>query len=207
MTATIDFTSVLLERHSIKQYDPNVKMSKKEIKSLVELAQRAPSAWNLQPWKFLIVESDEHKQRLLPIANGQQQVVQASIVVAVLGDLQGDENAEPVYQQAVTAGFITEDIKNRLVGQIRDAYKNPSVAHDQAVLNASLAAMQLMLAAKELGYDSCPMGGFDPDGLVKEFRIPDRYIPLLLISVGKAAKPPYPSSRFPAEDVIVWNQF
>ncbi|WP_281287212.1 nitroreductase family protein [Paenibacillus hemerocallicola] len=74
-------------------------------------------------------------------------------------------------------------------------------------MNASLAAMQLMLATKEAGLDSCPMGGFDSEKLIEAFRIPERYIPVMLVSVGKAAKPAYPSSRFEVEAAAVWNSF
>ncbi|MDF2717147.1 MAG: nitroreductase [Paenibacillus sp.] len=51
------------------------------------------------------------------------------------------------------------------------------------------------------------MGGFDADKLMDIFRVPDRYIPVMLIAVGKAAKPAYPSSRFPTDAVTVWNSF
>ena len=195
MTTTLqqDPISILKERHAVKKYDSTVKMSKQEIKELIDLTQSAPSSWNLQHWKFLVFEDQAAKEKLLPIAYGQQQIVQASIDVAILGDLEANKNAEAIYTEAVQKGFMTQEIKNTLIQQIEMAYQNPQVARDQAVLNASLAAMQLMLSAKAMGYDSCPMGGFDVQKLVEAFQIPPRYIPIMLISIGKAAQPAYPS--------------
>jgi nitroreductase len=209
MTTTLqqDPISILKERHAVKKYDSTVKMSKQEIKELIDLTQSAPSSWNLQHWKFLVFEDQAAKEKLLPIAYGQQQIVQASIDVAILGDLEANKNAEAIYTEAVKKGYMTQEIKNTLIQQIERAYQNPQVARDQAVLNASLAAMQLMLSAKAMGYDSCPMGGFDVQKLVEAFQIPPRYIPIMLISIGKAAQPAYPSTRFPAEQVTIWNTF
>jgi nitroreductase len=199
--------SPLVERHAVKSYDPNANMTRTQISELLSIAQKAPSAWNLQPWKFLVFDEREAKERLLPIAYGQRQVVDASFTVAVLGDLEADRNAELIYRDAVDKGFMDAEVKSRLIGQIEAAYSDRQTARDQAFLNASLAAMQLMLAAKEAGLDSCPMGGFDAGKLIEAFRIPERYIPVMLVSVGKAAKPAYPSSRFEVEAAAVWNSF
>lgn len=202
------FESIVKARHSVRYYDPNYKIGRDELKRLLELASLAPSSWNLQHWKFLVFDDAEAKRRLLPIANNQRQVVDASAVVAVLGDLEADKNAEPVYDTAVKTGYATEEIKKTMVEQIRSVYKTyPHVARDEAIRNASLAAMQLMLAAKAMGYDTCPMGGFNASRLIEEYRIPARYIPVMLISVGKAARPGRPTGRFSVDELTVWNTF
>ncbi len=207
-TISSDFFKVAAERHSVKQYDPSVKMSEQEIKELLEIATKAPSSWNLQHWKFLVINDQAAKEKLLPIAYNQQQVVQASAVIAVLGDLEANKNAEAVFGPAVSAGQMPEEVKNSLIGQIEYVYTNiPNAPRDEAIRNASLAAMQLMLAAKAKGYDTCPMGGYDPVRLVSEFGIPSRYLPVMLITVGKAAQPARVSPRFPVEETIVWNHF
>ncbi|SFJ09519.1 nitroreductase family protein [Thermoflavimicrobium dichotomicum] len=203
-----DFMTVVNERHSVRKYDPTVQLSKEELEEIIEIATKAPSSWNLQHWKFLVINDREKKEKLLPIAYHQEQVVQASAVIAVLGDLEAYKNAEPVYDAAIKAGYMKEEVKKIMVEQIAQAYETkPYMARDAAILNASLASMQLMLAAKAKGYDTCAMGGFDPDKLVEAFKIPDRYLPVMLISVGKAAKPAHPTVRFPVEDVTVWNSF
>ncbi|BAB05955.1 NAD(P)H nitroreductase [Halalkalibacterium halodurans C-125] len=196
------------ERHSVKQYEKGFKISEKEKEQILTAAALAPSSWNLQHWKFLVIEDEKKKEQLLPIAYNQSQVVDSSFTVAVLGDLEANKNAEAVYQTAVDNGFMTEEVKNTLVGQINGAYgRGGTFARDAAFLNASLAAMNLMLAARGLGYDTCPMGGFNGAEFVKAFNVPERYVPVMLITVGKAAKPAHLSSRFSLEEVVVKNSF
>ncbi|SDZ63688.1 Nitroreductase [Evansella caseinilytica] len=196
------------DRHSVKQYEKGFDISEQEKKQMLTAATLAPSAWNLQHWKFLVIEAEEKKEQLLPIAYNQSQVVESSFTVAVLGDLEANKNAEAVYQTAVENRLMPEEVKNTLVGQINGAYeRGGTFARDAAFLNASLAAMNIMLAAKGLGYDTCPIGGFNGAEFVKAFHVPERYVPVMLITVGKAAKPAYPSSRFSLEDVVVKNSF
>ncbi|MFS0725234.1 nitroreductase family protein [Paenibacillus sp. 1P07SE] len=205
---SLDIHTVIRNRHSVKHYDPTHHLSQQEILSLLEMASLAPSAWNLQHWKFLAITELEAKEKLLPIAYGQRQVVEASAVIAILGDLQANLNAETVYGPLVQAGMMAEDIKSSLVGQIEFAYANePSVPRDEAIRNASLAAMQLMLAAKATGLDSCPMGGFDAAQFVEAFGVPPRYIPVMLVAIGKAALPARPSARYPVHETVIWNTF
>lgn len=203
-----NFEMVVRERHSVRYYDPEHRINRKDLMEILELAAQAPSSWNLQHWKFLVIEDKARKEALLPIANNQKQVVDASVVIAVLGDLEADKNAETIYGGAVKVGAMTEEIKNALVGQIQGAYKSSQqLGRDEAIRNASLAAMQIMLAAKSKGYDTCPMGGYNPAKLVEEFRIPSRYLPIMLISIGKGIKPAHASHRFKVDELTVFNGF
>jgi nitroreductase len=203
-----DFFAVAQERHSVKQYDASYRMSEQEIKELLDIANSAPSSWNLQHWKFVAITDQAAKEKLLPIAYGQKQVVEASVVIAILGDLQANQNAEAVFGPAVQAGFLPEAVKSSLIGQIESAYSNvPAFPRDEAIRNASLAAMQLMLAAKAKGLDSCPMGGYDAGQFVQAFNVPARYVPVMLVAIGKAAVPARPSGRLPLDEKVVWNGF
>ncbi|WP_416148716.1 nitroreductase family protein [Salipaludibacillus sp. HK11] len=196
------------ERHTVRKYQPGIKMPEEELTEILEAAIQAPSSWNLQPWKFLVIDDPSKKEQLLPIAYNQQQIIDSSVVIAVLGDLEANKNADAVYQGAVDKGFMTEEIKNTLVGQINDAYDGITpFPRDEAMLNPSLAAMQLMLAAKAKGYDTCPMGGFERARFKEEFHVPERYVPVMLLTVGKAAKPAHPSERFSLDEVVVKNTF
>jgi nitroreductase len=198
--------NTMRDRHSVKHYDASYKMSREQVEQLLSAAHSAPSSWNLQHWKFFVVDEEQKKQQLLAIAYGQKQVVESSVTIAILGDLEANKNAQTVYSEAVAKGAISEEIKDRLIGQIDGAYQYSQVARDEAILNASLAAMQLMLAAKAVGLDTCPMGGFDRKAFVEQFSIPSRYIPVMLVVIGKAAKPAYASSRLPLDEMIFWNQ-
>ena len=204
---SMDLFATIQARHSVKHYDATHQLSREQIEQLLAAAHAAPSSWNLQHWKFFVIDEQSRKEQLLPIAYGQRQVVDASFTVAILGDLQAHLNAERIYGEAVSNGALSADIKDRLIAQINGAYQNPQVARDEAILNGSLAAMQLMLAAKAVGLDTCPMGGFNKAQFIEQFAISDRYIPVMLVAIGKAAKPAYPSSRLPLAEMTIWNEF
>ncbi|MBD2871923.1 nitroreductase family protein [Paenibacillus arenilitoris] len=202
------------ERHSVRNFDAAHKLGEQVIKELLEIAGSAPSSWNLQHWKFIAITEATAKEKLLPIANGQKQVVDASVTVAVLGDLEASRNAEAVYGPVIRAGlddsYAGYHSHQLLFAQIEEAYavgETTSYRRDEAIRNASLAAMQLMLAATAKGLDSGPMVGFDVDAFIQAFHVPPRYVPVLLVAVGKAAKPARATSRFPVERTVVWNGF
>lgn len=201
------------QRHSVRHFDPTHTLHKTEIEELLEVAGSAPSSWNLQHWKFLAIIEKNAKQKLLPIANGQKQVVGAAVTVAVLGDLEANRNAEAVFQPVIEAenggSLAGYDTYQTLISQITNAYTYGSATYkrDEAIRNASLAAMQLMLAAQAKGLDSGPMVGFDAEAFVQAFDVPRRYLPVLLIAIGKAIKPARPTTRFSVEQTVVWNGF
>lgn len=199
-----DIFSVIEDRKSVKSYDSNAILTKEEVEELIQLTSKAPSAWNLQHWHFMVFHGKEVQEKLLPIAYNQKQVVDSSVVIAILGDLEADKNAEAIFSSDVEKGLMTQEIKDAIIGQIQGAYQNAQYARDAAFSNASLAAMQLMLAAKGKGLDTCPIGGFNVSKFVEEFNVSDRYVPVMLITVGTAAQPARPSDRLSIEQTTTW---
>lgn len=196
--------AIISNRASVRHYDPAVKISKQELEDILTYTTKAPSAWNLQHWHFTVFSSEESKQKLLPVAFNQSQIVESSAVIAILGDLEADKNTDLVYDPLVEAGVMSSSIKETLAGQIDRAYTDKGFARDSAFLNASLAAMQLMLAAKAKGYDTCAIGGFNKEKFKTEFNISDRFVPIMLITIGKAVKPAHQSTRLDVEKVSTW---
>jgi nitroreductase len=201
-----NFFQIVDERRSTKVYDPQVEIPREELVSLLETAGKAPSAWNLQQWKFLVFDQKEVQERLLPIAYHQQQVQDASAVVAILGDLEANKNIDPVFDPAIEKGEMTTEIKDVLKKQIDGAYSRDEYPRDAAFSNASLAAMQFMLAAKAKGWDTCPIGGFNPAALVSEFNVSERYIPIMLITIGKPLQKARKSDRLDIRNLINWAE-
>lgn len=204
---------VMYERKSVRKYNPSRKIDQTTLHEIITAAVSAPSSWNLQPWKFLIVTSDEQKKKLLDIAGGQSQVVESSAVVIVLGDKEGYKNGEYIFSKEVGRGYKTIKLKEVYMKNLPIIYTNQSsrygsnFAHEDAIRNGSLVAMQLMLAAKSLGVDSCPMIGFDKNQLVEQFNIPERYIPVLMITLGYGLGEPHKTIRLPIEDFIIKDVF
>ncbi|MCI3919611.1 nitroreductase family protein [Paenibacillus sp. TRM 82003] len=203
------FFDVIRDRRSVRSYDPSVQIPREELLELLRLATLAPSSSNLQPWRFLVIDSPELKQQLLPISWNQQQVVEASAVIAVLGDTESYRKAEQIYGQAVEAGFMPADTAKSFVERTTGMYSSlpAETARKIVYVDGGLVAMQLMLAARALGYDTVPMGGYDEAKFVEAFGIPQRYAPVMLIALGKAAKPGHPTTRLPIDELTFFNQF
>ena len=101
---------VIEDRHSVKQYQTGHTMPKADLDQILTSATLAPSSWNLQHWKLLVIDDQAQKEKLLPIAYGQKQIVESSVVIAVLGDLEANKNAQAVFGPAVAAGFMPQAV-------------------------------------------------------------------------------------------------
>lgn len=202
------FFNVIQDRRSVRSYDPQAKISREEMNEILQQATLAPSAANLQPWRFLVIDSQELKQKLLPIANDQQQVIEASAVIAVLGDLEGYKLADKIYGMAVDAGYMPAETATLFVERYQGLFKSMprETVRQKISIDAGLVSMQLMLVARAKGYDTVPMGGYDQAKFVEAFDIPERYATIMLIAIGKAAKPGHPTVRLPIEDVAFFNE-
>ncbi|MGK7377109.1 nitroreductase family protein [Planococcus sp. 1R117A] len=194
---------VMKERKSVRAYDPDFKISKEELEEMLTLATSAPSSSNLQAWNFIVIQNQEVKKELRAIANNQAQVETSSAVIAVLGNIDAYKNVEKIYTQNVEEGHMDEAIKERSVANTYKVYPNALVEARMniAAYDAGLVSMQLMLIAKDRGYDTIPMGGFDKAKFAEHFELPEHLFPIVLIAVGKAAAPAFGTSRLPLEEV------
>lgn len=208
-TQTPSYAEVVQGRRSVRHYDPSFTISRDELKDLFAEALKAPSSSNLQPWRFLVIDSPELKQKLLPIANNQQQVVDASAVIAVLGDVESYKLGETIYNRAYEAGYMPEATRDMFIANSTKIYGNlpPEIARKIVYTDGGLVSMQIMLSAKARGYDTVPMGGYNAQKFVEEFKIGERYVPIMLIAIGKAAQEGHPSVRLKVDEVVRWNEF
>jgi nitroreductase len=189
ITPSIDITTLQLIRNRISadRFDPTQTLSEQEIRELVEYATQAPSSFNLQHWRFVAVVKREDKERLKAVAYGQQKVADAAVTFIVLGDLSAHHDLESILSRSVQAGILTQKTADGWIASARRSYAHPRMARDEAIRSGSLAAMTLMIAAQARGLVSGPMIGFDPEGVKREFRISDRYLPVMLVTVGYPA--------------------
>ncbi|WP_138859784.1 nitroreductase family protein [Exiguobacterium mexicanum] len=199
------FTDVMLGRKSIRVYDENVKISQLEMLQMIEEATTAPSSVNMQPWRFVVVESPEAKEALKPLIrfNVRQNDTSAAMVL-IFGDMECYELGEEIYDQAVAEGKMPQEVRDQQLAAILPYYKNLSKQemNDIVKIDSSLAAMQFMLVARAHGYDTNPIGGFEKDQLAEAFGLDkDRYVPVMILSVGKAAEEGYQSVRLDAEKI------
>ena len=204
-----DFSAITFGRKSVRVYDETVKISHEEMLTMIQEATTAPSSVNMQPWRFVVVESAEQKAKLKPLIrfNTRQNDTSAAMIL-IFGDLACYEYGEEIYNQAVEAGKMPAEVRDQQLATIIPYSK--SFTKDQMTsivkVDASLAAMQLMLVARAHGYETNPIGGFEADQLAEAFDVdPERYVPVMILSIGKAEELGYESIRLDAEKITTFK--
>lgn len=188
-TSTSSVQETIKKRLSTHKFDSSKELSTDVIKKLVECAAEAPSSFNIQHWRFIAVTKKEDRQILQKLSYNQAQVGDASVTFIVLGDKEAHKDVEELLKRSIANGSLPEKAAEAWRGMIGGIYdRNPELARDEAIRSCSLASMNLMLAASEMGLCSCPMIGFDPKGVMAEFKIPEKYVPVMLLPVGYAAE-------------------
>lgn len=206
---TNDFNEIVYGRRSIKTYDPSVKISREEMTEIIAEATLAPSSINMQPWRFVVIDSEEGKKALGDLAKfNKDKVLSSSAVIAVFADMNNFDYAEEIYGKAVELGYMPADIKEYQLNAFKPMYAAmpETVIRETSILDAGLVSMQLMLVARAHGYDTNPIGGYEKDQIANALGLDEkRYIPIMLISIGKAASEGFQTYRLPVETVTTWK--
>ena len=203
-----DFSDIVYNRRSIRKFDTSVKIPREEMLEILDKTVTAPSSVNMQPWRFVVVDSEEGKDKLKPFVsyNGVPNET-SSAMVLIFADLKSQERAEEIYGKAVTQGKMPEEVKEKQLSSIVPMYEKApfEVMNEIVHIDSSLAAMQLMLVARSYGYDTNAIGGYKKDGLAKAFGLDeDRHVPILIIALGKADEEGFESVRLDASDVTTF---
>ncbi len=182
-----DVLDAIRARRSVKQYDPDHHLSASELRALLAAAALAPTAFNLHNKHFVAVTDPAVKRRLQEAANGQPQVRDASVTVVITGDLSAHLHPDRYLRDAAP------EVREQLEAVAPSVYEGrPELLRDEALRSVGLAAMNLMLAANALGYDSCPMSGFDPDAVSRVLELDEDHPPMMLVAVGRGVQAPFP---------------
>lgn len=204
-----DFKDIVFNRHSVKLFDENFKISHDEMLEMIKEATKAPSSVNMQPWRFLVVESEEAKKTLRPLIRfNTRQNDTSSAMIIIFGDMKCYEKGEQIYSETVKQGYMPEDVKKELMDVFMPEYMNASreKMNDIVKIDSSLAAMQLMLVARAHGYETNPIGGFEGDKLAKAFNLDEeRYVPVIIIAIGKGIEEPHKSIRLNPEEITMFK--
>lgn len=191
-------------RRSIKAYDPTHKMTQAEIDELMSLAMLSPTAFNIQHWRFVLVQDPALRKEIQAVSWNQAQVTEASLLIVLVADVQAwAKEPERYWRDA------PKPVQDFLVPAIKQYYTDrPQAQRDETMRSCGMAAMTLMLAAKEMGYDTCPMDGFDFDAVAKLLNLPADHIPTMFVTVGKAAKEAWPrGGQLSMDEVVIQNKF
>ncbi|WNS78079.1 nitroreductase family protein [Domibacillus sp. DTU_2020_1001157_1_SI_ALB_TIR_016] len=182
-----EFTQLVEERRSASNFLADTPITKNELNDIFSLVKLGPSAFNLQHTKYITVMEPELKEKIRTAAYGQYKVSSASAVVIVLGDKGAFKQASQIYEGLKMLGIVNKQEYDQMVEDTVSFYESRGreFQRDEAIRNASLSAMLFMLAAKEKGWDTCPMIGFDPKAVRELLNIHDEDEPVLMITIGK----------------------
>ena len=195
-------TEAIQQRRSIKHFDKSHVMTEKEIHELLSHAILSPTAFNIQNWRFVVVTDKALRQKIRTVSWGQAQVEEASILIVLVADPMA-WNKEPAryWKDA------PKPVQDYLVPAIHQYYNDkPQAQRDEAMRSCGMAAMNLMLYAKSMGYDTCPMDGFDFDKVSELLNLPSDHTPTMFVCLGiKEAMPR--GGQLPLDQVVIQNQF
>jgi nitroreductase len=179
-------------------------MSEEEIDRLLSLAMLAPTAFNIQNWRFVLVRDPELRQKIRTVAWDQAQVTDASLLVILCADLKAWEK-EPARYWRNAPGEVQEFI----VPAIDNYYRGrEQVQRDEAMRSCGIAAQTLMLSAKAMGYDSCPMDGFDFDAVGKLINLPEDHVVAMFVAIGRGTKEAWSrGGQLTKDEVVITDHF
>jgi nitroreductase len=192
------------QRRAIKHFDPAHQFKKEETQQLIELAMQPPSSFNIQHWRLVNVTDKALRTQLRAAAHDQAQVTDASLLFVIAVDIKAWSKDPARYW--VNAPKEAQDI---LVPWINPFYSgDEQLQRDEAMRSAGILLQTMMLAAKGMGYDSCPMVGFDFKKVAELIHLPKDFALAAMLPIGKAAKPAWPKPGFiPQSEMIVENHF
>lgn len=200
----MDIRTAIETRRAIKQFDTGHKMTDGEIEALMSLALLSPTAFNIQHWRFVLVQNPELREAIRAVSWMQPQITDASLLVVICADLHAWEKEPDRYWRNAS-----DDVREGIVAAIDEYYRGrPQAQRDEAMRSCGIAAQTLMLAAREMGYDSCPMDLSDFDEVAKLIRLPEDHVIAMFVAIGKRVREPWPrAGQLPMDEVVLLDRF
>ncbi|WP_372798849.1 nitroreductase family protein [Pontiella sp.] len=191
-------------RRSVRHFDPSLKITEKETEKLLSLALHSPTAFNIQNWRFVVVKDPELRRKIRAESWDQRQITDASLLIILCADLKAWEKKPNRYWHSAP-----EPVQEFIVPAIQDYYQGlEQVQRDEAMRSCGIAAQTLMLAATSMGYDSCPMDGFDFDAVADLINLPDDHTICMFVAIGKGLEPPAGrKDKLSFDEVVISDQF
>ena len=194
----------ITKRRSIRHFQKDFKIPNKDIERLIKLAMLSPTSYNIQHWKFLVVENTETRQKLQEAAFGQAQVTEASHLILIITDIKAWEKGMKEKWKNVpkeVGDFMSSSAPQFYEGR-------EQLQRDEAIRSASFATQTLLLAATSMGYETGTMIGFDFDKAAKIINLPKNHIISNFIVIGKGVKEAMNrGGQLSLEEVLIKDSF
>ncbi|EDY37280.1 DrgA protein [Cyanobium sp. PCC 7001] len=201
----MDVIEAIDARRSVKQFDPSHRFSAEEERRLLEATIQAPTSFNIQHWRFVILRDPELRARIRrDHGNDQAQITDASLLVLFTADVKAfAKNPERYWANA------PREVAELLVGWMGPFHEGREwLQRDEAQRSIGLAMQTLMLAATGMGYQSCPMIGFDIEKVAELIQLPPDHVMGPMVAIGRGTKEPWPKpGQLPLEELVVENGF
>lgn len=200
----MDTLTAIEERRSVKHYDAGFVMPVEDEVTLLRLARLSPTSFNIQNWRFVVVKDKRLREDIKQAAWGQAQITDASLCIVLCGDLQSHIKDPARYWRNAP-----QQAQDALVPMIESFYTaSEQLVIDEIHRSCGIAGQTLMLAAKSMGYDSCPMVGFDPMKVGEIIRLPKDHIISMIVVIGKALKPANArGGDIPDDEAVIIDHF
>jgi nitroreductase len=200
----MDTFEAIAARRSVKKFDPDHVMSEDEITRLMEAVVLSPTSFNIQNWRFVLITDLEVKQKVRANGYGQEQFSDCSVIVFICGDREAYNQDPDRYWANAPA-----EARAAVVPMIKGLYSSSeTLRRDENLRSGGLAGQTMMLATKAMGYDSCPMVGFDYQAISEMINLPAEHDIIMAVTVGKALEPARErGGQLPLEDVTFRNSF
>ena len=200
-------TEVLLERRATNSFTDE-EVPEEYLNAILELGAQAPSGYNLQPWRFVVVRGAENRRRLQQVAFNQPKVGQAPVVVIAVGmKEEWKARAGEVFREGAERGMGSPDKAEQAA---QGAIQFVSTLDPALWVNrhTMIAVTTIMLVAEAYGFDTAPMEGFDAAAVRREFGIPEEGEVVALLAIGRAAPPDKPyTGRFELERIAYAEKY
>lgn len=202
-----DFADVMFDRHSVRVFDPSVKISRDELQEMIKEATTAPSACNLQSWHFVIIDTPEGKEKLKKSAMkfNYPQIDSSSAIIFIAGDTQSHEVYHDVWTKVYEDGKISKEKLDQIFNTFLPLYENasPEFLTLDATIDGAMVGMQLLLTARAHGFDANPWSGYDFKTIIPTLGLdPKRFVPVMAVAIGKAAEKPIHTDRYDVKQLI-----
>ena len=195
----MNISDVIEARRSVKNFDPEHIMPEEDLAELIRLTKLAPSSFNMQNYRLLVVRDMEIRKQIRNVAWDQAHVTDSSVLFILCADLKAHQEDPSRYWS-----HAPQEVQDIIGPMIKPFYEgNERLIRDEAIRSTGLAGMTLMLAAKGLGYDSCPMIGFDSEKVAELIKLPPHYALSFMIPVGMKTQNGWGRGPRLSDDIVV----
>lgn len=201
----MDTIEAIYNRRAVKHFDPEHRLTPDEERKLLEAVIQSPTSFNIQHWRFVVLRDPELRAKIRKeYGNEQSQMTDASLLVLFTADIRAWQKEPERYWRNAP-----QEVSDLLVGWMGPFHEGREwLQRDEAQRSIGIAMQTLMLASQDMGYQSCPMIGFDIEKVAELVNLPDDHVMGPMVAIGKGIKDPWPKpGQLSLDEVLIENHF